>query len=343
MDGQFHGVHVAGVKGFAILKVHPRFVAKLVVYKPVVGVIVGLVALSAVTGGAAYADSAQDTVANINELSREAEQLSQTILNAQPDLDKKLQLLSEADKKHADDLAGLDMTRTQLATYQRAVDNVAAAAYMGGRTDGTSAILTASSPSGLIDKLAIQRLMGAQISGQMQNFRRASQEAQIVEAASAKSAADARAAVDAAVAVRADLQNKRAQLRAQMAAVNASFAKLAPAQQAVTTLPTAAVTAALGPIAPIPTVGMRGLVPNASMLLDYISATYPGVQSIGGVRADALPDHPSGRALDIMIGSDMSLGDAINADLQSQAGRFGVDYTMWRVAAHFDHVHVTVS
>ena len=75
----------------------------------------------------------------------------------------------------------------------------------------------------------------------------------------------------------------------------------------------------------------------------YIIATYPGVQSIGGARADPLPDHPSGRAIDIMTGSDVSLGDAINADVQSQAGRFGVTYTMWRVSAHFDHIHVTVS
>lgn len=92
-----------------------------------------------------------------------------------------------------------------------------------------------------------------------------------------------------------------------------------------------------------PQVGMGGLCPNASALAQYISATYPGVQSIGGVRADARPDHPSGHALDIMIGSDMSLGDAINADVQGQTGRFGVKYTMWRVAGHFNHVHVTVA
>lgn len=93
----------------------------------------------------------------------------------------------------------------------------------------------------------------------------------------------------------------------------------------------------------VPTVGMSGLSPNARALSDYIIATYPGVQSIGGVRSDSRPDHPSGHALDIMIGSDMALGDAINADIQSQAGRFGVVYTMWREADHFNHVHVTVS
>jgi hypothetical protein len=89
-------------------------------------------------------------------------------------------------------------------------------------------------------------------------------------------------------------------------------------------------------------VGMNGLVPNARALVAYIIATYPGVQSIGGVRADYLPDHPSGRAIDIMV-SDMSLGDVINADVQNRAGQFGVSYTMWRVANHFNHIHVTVS
>ena len=92
----------------------------------------------------------------------------------------------------------------------------------------------------------------------------------------------------------------------------------------------------------MPQVGMNGLCPNASTLDQYLAATYPGVQSIGVVRSDSRPDHPSGHALDIMIGSDMGLGDAINADVQSQADRFGVKYTMWRVAGHFNHVHVTV-
>ena len=325
------------------MKVHSPLVANNAVHKPVVGAIAGLAALSVVWGGVAHADPPQDGLSQLNELSRQAEQLSDTIRNAQPDLDAKLKSLSQADKKHADDLAGFDATKAQLNTYQQDVDQYAAAAYMGGRTDGFSAILTASSPSKLIDTLAVQRVVGTELSEQMRGFRQAYQEAQATEEASAKSAAEAKAAVDAAAAVRADLQNMRARLRKQMAAVSASYAALPPAQQAGVVLPTAAVTAALGPIAPIPTVGMSGLVPNAKVIVDYIMATYPGVKSIGGVRADRLPDHPSGHAVDIMIGSDMGLGDEIRTDLESQAGRFGISYTMWRVAAHFDHVHVTVS
>jgi len=90
-----------------------------------------------------------------------------------------------------------------------------------------------------------------------------------------------------------------------------------------------------------PLVGGNGLCPNAWALAGYIQSAYPGVQSIGGVRADRLPDHPSGHALDIMVG-DMGLGDAIAADVRSQVGRFGVNYVLWRVPDPYSHVHVTV-
>ena len=105
----------------------------------------------------------------------------------------------------------------------------------------------------------------------------------------------------------------------------------------------AAVAMATAPIArAVPEIGVVGLCPNAMALMNYIAATYPGVKSIGGVRPDRLPDHPSGHALDIMIGSNPGLGDRIAADVRSQSSRFGVKYLLWRVPHHFDHVHVTV-
>lgn len=91
----------------------------------------------------------------------------------------------------------------------------------------------------------------------------------------------------------------------------------------------------------VPLVGGGGLVPNARSLAAYIQNTYPGVSSIGGVRRDPLPDHPSGHAIDIMV-PNMGLGDTIRNDIQNQSGRFGVKYILWRVAQHYDHVHVTV-
>lgn len=305
--------------------------------------VTGLAALSVVCGGTAYADPAEDTVANLTELSQQVENLAGTLSAAQADLDDKLRLLSEADARQAADVAALNDVRAQLAGYQGTADRIAAAVYMGGRTDGLHTILTAASPKSLIDQMAIQRSIATETSAQMQAFRALEREAQAIQAASARSLEEARAAVDAAANVRADMQNKQSQLRSQVTLVRARVAMLPPAEQAVLKSLPDSVVAALGPIAPIPTVGMGGLVPNAKSLAAYIMATYPGVRSIGGVRADPLPDHPSGRAIDIMIGSDMALGDAIEADVHAQSARFGVSYTMWRVASHFDHVHVTVS
>lgn len=96
------------------------------------------------------------------------------------------------------------------------------------------------------------------------------------------------------------------------------------------------------PARAVPLVGGRGLVSNARNLASYVQSNYPGVTSIGGVRPDPLPDHPSGHAIDIMIGSNMSLGDAIKNDIQNQSDRFGVKYILWRVNQHYDHIHVTV-
>ena len=112
---------------------------------------------------------------------------------------------------------------------------------------------------------------------------------------------------------------------------------------AIATITAGLMAASSATASAVPLVEMNGLCPNAQALMQYITATYPGVQSIGGVRPDSRPDHPSGHAIDIMIGSNTGLGDAINADVQGQSGRFGVQYTMWRVAGHFDHVHVTVA
>jgi hypothetical protein len=108
-------------------------------------------------------------------------------------------------------------------------------------------------------------------------------------------------------------------------------------------LGTLAPTALAQPAHAVPLVGGGGLVPNAANLASYIRNTYPGVLSIGGVRADPLPDHPSGRAIDIMVGGNTGLGNAIHADIMGQRGNFGVSYTLWQVAAHYDHIHVTVS
>jgi hypothetical protein len=106
-----------------------------------------------------------------------------------------------------------------------------------------------------------------------------------------------------------------------------------------------------------------GLTPDAVRVHRAICARFPSIKAYGGVRADSLPEHPSGRALDAMI-SDTGTGWAIANFVRANAKRLGVsqvifDRRIWTVqrggegwrsfadrgsvtANHEDHVHVTV-
>lgn len=84
------------------------------------------------------------------------------------------------------------------------------------------------------------------------------------------------------------------------------------------------------------------LRPDTVTLLHYIETNYPEVTRIGGWRPDRIADHPSGRALDIMVDTDTALGDRINTDLLQHRDDLHIRYTLWRVPAHFNHIHACV-
>ena len=187
--------------------------------------------LGAVVAGHVQADPADDALAKLNELSRQAEQTTEAMHSAQLDLNNKLAVQQSADAKHAADAAAVESAKSQLATFQSSVDKLAAAQYMGGRTDGLDAMLTATSPQGLIDQLAVQRVMAAEMSAQMKSYRDIGRQAALAEEASAKSAADAKTAAEQAAAVRADLQSKQSKLQLQIAVVKSQYTTLTPHQR----------------------------------------------------------------------------------------------------------------
>jgi len=120
-----------------------------------------------------------------------------------------------------------------------------------------------------------------------------------------------------------------------------------------------------GSMAPCPSGSAveNGLRPNAIKVHRDVCHKFPQLTSYGGVRADSLPEHPSGRALDIMISSNAT-GWEVARYLRANAGRLGIsqvifDQQIWTVqrsgegwrmmpdrggttANHRDHVHVTV-
>ncbi len=214
------------------------------VRRPLIGTIVGFAILAGALSGTVQADPADDALTKLNELSREAEQTTEAMHSAQLDLNVKLAALKAADEKHAADVAAADAAKAQLATFQAAVDRLAAAQYMGGRTDGLNAILTADSPQSLIDQLTVQRVMAIEMSAQMHSFRTIGKEAALAEEASANSAAEAKTAAEQAAAVRAELQAKQSQLQIQIAIVKSQYAILTPQQREA--------LAALPPVPPAP-------------------------------------------------------------------------------------------
>jgi hypothetical protein len=104
----------------------------------------------------------------------------------------------------------------------------------------------------------------------------------------------------------------------------------------------------------------QGLQVRTILASRAISATFPEIHEIGGVRPDALPWHPLGLALDVMIPSPESaqgiaLGNAIVAYALQNASRFGIQDAIWRGVyytphgaqtsrlGHYDHVHITTT
>jgi len=108
----------------------------------------------------------------------------------------------------------------------------------------------------------------------------------------------------------------------------------------------------------------NGLQIKTILAARSISAAFPEIITIGGVRPDALQWHPHGQALDVMIPdyhsqAGIELGDAVVAFALENVDRFAIDHVIWRRmiytpgrvprlmsdlggddANHYSHVHV---
>jgi hypothetical protein len=340
------------------------------------------------TTGDVNADPAADALAKLQDLSRQALQTREAVTKAQREADAKLAAQTAADDRHRTDLAALETANAQLAPFQAAVGRIAAADYMSGRTGGLAAVLTAASPQQLIDQLSLQQAIAAETADQMKAYLAARESAATAARASETSAADARAAAEQSAAVRAELQVKYQDLQRQIAAAEAQYAALTPQQQAVvdaavppppppeTVPPDPAIVAMPGqppeavdpalavarvdiPEAlPVGVANEAGMQANTVLVARAISARFPQISTIDGVRPDSKPWHPNGLAIDIMIPNPSSpegiaLGDEIKAYVMSNAARFGMQDVIWRGTyytpggpagsgyGHYDHVHVT--
>jgi peptidoglycan DL-endopeptidase CwlO len=242
--------------------------------------VAGLIALSGMAGSNVLADPANDAMAKLNELSRQAEQTTEAMHSAQLDLNNKLAAQRTADKKHTDDQAAADSAKARLATYQSDVDKFAAAMYMGGRTDGMNAIMTAESPQQLIGKLAVQRVISTAMLTQMATYRATREEAANAEKESAKSAAEAKTAAEQATAVRASLQSKQSRLQLQIGIVKSQYLALSPPERTALAAP--------GPVPPPAAIAAAAAAPEGLAPGGGPGAPGPGAGPASGQGAIAV-------------------------------------------------------
>jgi hypothetical protein len=111
---------------------------------------------------------------------------------------------------------------------------------------------------------------------------------------------------------------------------------------------------------PIGVAAEQGLQVKTILAARAISAAFPEIHNIGGVRPDVLRWHPDGLALDVMIpnprtAEGIALGNEIVAYALENAVRFGLQDAIWRGisytpngpqatgAGHYDHVHITTT
>lgn len=104
----------------------------------------------------------------------------------------------------------------------------------------------------------------------------------------------------------------------------------------------------------------RGLQVKTILVARAVSAIFPEIHSIGGMRPDALRWHPEGLAIDVMIpnpgsAEGIALGNQIVAFALKNAERFGLQDCIWRGVyytpggargggyGHYDHVHITTT
>ena len=87
--------------------------------------------------------------------------------------------------------------------------------------------------------------------------------------------------------------------------------------------------------------GFGGVASHVAQAGHLLEETF-GVEDVIGVASrpgNPTSDHPRGYALDFMV--DRSTGDALAAYAEENSEALGVSYVLWRVADHYDHVHIS--
>lgn len=302
---------------------------------------------------------------------RELERAEARVAQARADLDAAQREYDAAAALRAALLKANDDAVSGEQSARRELGNLARYAYTSGPTEWTliESILEADSPRDALERAAMTQRLATAADG----------------------------AWDRAVAAVADLQQR---IRQSGARVVAARADLADAEQELRALQRQqeAIAGALQGDVFAEGDGVRAieelcgnsddplcersgwaeglLTRDAVWLMRTVRQRWPEIETSGGYRAaDRYPDHPSGRAVDVMVPDagrsveGAAVGDEIAAYFMERADQYGIMYMIWQqrvwvngrdpiappqqwrmmgdrgdwTSNHMDHVHITVS
>lgn len=179
----------------------------------------------------ASADPANDALAQLSALSRQAEQVMETLYSARAELAAKNEIRERAEIEHARDVHEMEKSRSVLNSYRDSVKRFAAAQYMRGGTGVAMVFLNSSAPYSFIEKLSVEKIVNDNLAVQMDKYRAAKKTSEDAEAKSAESENKARQAASDAQATFNAIRQQQSVLSSKIAQVRAKYAILTAPQR----------------------------------------------------------------------------------------------------------------
>ncbi len=257
------------------------------------------------------------------------------------------------------------------ADARRDLGNLARLAYTSGPTEWTliETFLDADNPADALRRASVSQLVAER---QGEQWKRAVESVELLDAQQAAVSDRVAAAATSVRSAELDVSAARDQVRSITAALAAGGIPGQDGGKAVSQLCRGLEIAQCEPSG----WGEGKLTRDAVWLMRVIRQKWPEVETSGGYRStDAFPDHPMGRAVDVMLpgsgrtSSGAALGDEMATYFMTNADSYGVMYLIWHqriwmngrdpvappaqwramqdrgdwTSNHMDHVHITVS
>jgi cell wall-associated NlpC family hydrolase len=192
---------------------------------------VGVTSTSAAADPPSPTNSA-DALQQLQDLSHQAEQLTETFKKAEDDHAARLADLdrANADAAHAGQLAG--QAHNDELSHRDAVDRISHSSYEGATLSKLSMMLTSSSAKEFLDRSATLDTLAKDNNQAIQQFQAASQQAQTAEQQTADARTRAAAAEADAARIQSELAGKKAAMEDQIAKTKQVYDSLSAQEKA---------------------------------------------------------------------------------------------------------------